>query len=1144
MILLHAGLLDGHLYLWAERKIEPPPELFPDGAAERQPAPPRDLAAGGRSGRKRGAKAPVCRPHPFAAERTSLREALTRTGLRPAAPARAVTLAAWLPTRGNAPLPSSPLVGEAAEEGGETALAPWSLPAIGLGLGDLQDLLAACAERSPLAPGVAAAADLACWTGALAFAASLVTRQRYLPGLAERNGRSTARWEPVFTGPDARAVRLLARALPPACRALSRPEAAAPPRDEPEAVVRAFLGVTVDRLVRESCAPAPPAAAASLHDWWLHALTASAEPDGEEAGGAGSGGARLPQDSGGPRRNGGSAAGQWDPKELDRFHADLAAWRRPIGALADAPFRLCFRLEEPPRPANAGRPGTKGKAEPRGSLTAAGPEDSPEAGAAEAGEAGAADGEAAAGTGEDAAPEAGRTSPADGRWTLRYLLQVRREPGLLLPLEEVWRARGKKAALLRSAGGDVQAYLFAALGQAAGIYPALAASLEAAEPCFLELDNAGAYDFLSSAALALEGAGFGVLLPREWTRLGAQRDEGRLRLQARIRSPRQKDGEGLSANDLVEFQWEVTLGGQALTRRELESLAKLKTPLVALRGRWVEVRPEELQAVLRCLESGSRSIPLQEAVRRALGARATAAEAGVGVELDGVRSTGWIGKLLKQLESRAAFEELPPPEDFRGTLRPYQRRGYSWLQFLRQWGLGTCLADDMGLGKTVQVLALIQRDREAGERRPVLLVCPTSVLGNWRKEAARFTPGLAVKMHHGQNRPKGKEFTREAAAQAIVLTSYSLLHRDLALLQKVRWSGAVLDEAQNIKNPETRQARAARALKAGYRCALTGTPVENHVGDLWSIMEFLNPGFLGSLAEFRRRFLLPIQVHHSPGAAKRLRGLVGPFILRRLKTDRSIISDLPEKVEMDTWCSLTREQAGLYAAVLKQLEGTIDEVEGIQRKGLILSTLLRLKQICNHPAQFLGQRGANGADAARSGKLTRLTEMLEEVREEGDKALIFTQFAEMGRLLKAHLEETFAEEVLFLHGEVSRAQRDRMVERFQEEEKPVLFVLSLKAGGTGLNLTRANRVFHFDRWWNPAVENQATDRAFRLGQTKKVLVHRIVCTGTLEEKIGEMIEQKRRLAGEVVGEGEGWLTELSNDDLKGLLALREEAVAE
>jgi SNF2 family DNA or RNA helicase len=397
-------------------------------------------------------------------------------------------------------------------------------------------------------------------------------------------------------------------------------------------------------------------------------------------------------------------------------------------------------------------------------------------------------------------------------------------------------------------------------------------------------------------------------------------------------------------------------------------------------------------------------------------------------------------------------------------------------------------------------------------------------------------------VHHGVGRKKGAAFRSDAEKQAIVISTYALLHRDLEHLQEIAWGGVILDEAQNIKNPETKQAKAARSLTADYRATLTGTPVENNVGDLWSIMEFLNPGLLGTQAEFKRTFFVPIQAEQDPDVAARLKRITGPFILRRLKTDKSIIADLPEKMEMKVFCTLTKEQASLYAAVVREAEKALDTAEGIQRKGAILATLSKLKQVCNHPAQFLGD---NSSIPGRSGKLQRLTEMLEEILEVGERALVFSQFAEMGRILQQHLQETFGREALFLHGGVPKGQRDRMVERFQgEEAAPPVFILSLKAGGTGLNLTRASHVFHFDRWWNPAVENQATDRAFRIGQTRNVQVHKYVCAGTLEEKIDEMIERKKGVAEQVVGTGEGWLTELSNRELKEIFALRREAVEE
>jgi SNF2 family DNA or RNA helicase len=397
-------------------------------------------------------------------------------------------------------------------------------------------------------------------------------------------------------------------------------------------------------------------------------------------------------------------------------------------------------------------------------------------------------------------------------------------------------------------------------------------------------------------------------------------------------------------------------------------------------------------------------------------------------------------------------------------------------------------------------------------------------------------------VHHGLGRTKGEGFSQEVEKYVLVISSYALLQRDFETLKKVNWSGLILDEAQNVKNPETKQSRAARGLQVGYRIALTGTPVENNVGDLWSIMEFLNPGFLGTQGEFKNEFFVPIQANRDPGAVKRLKRLTGPFILRRLKTDKSIISDLPEKMEMKVFCTLTKEQASLYAAVVKEASEALDSAVGIQRRGVVLATLSKLKQVCNHPAQFLGD---NSAIPGRSGKLARLTEMLEEVLEVGDRALIFSQFSEMGEILRRHLQETFGREALFLHGGVPKAQRDRLVERFQTKgEGPRLFILSLKAGGTGLNLTLANHVFHFDRWWNPAVENQATDRAFRIGQIRNVQVHKFLCVGTLEEKIDEMIERKKEVAAGVVGTGEAWLTELSTAELKEIFVLRNEAVEE
>ena len=718
--------------------------------------------------------------------------------------------------------------------------------------------------------------------------------------------------------------------------------------------------------------------------------------------------------------------------------------------------------------------------------------------------------------------------PGEGgdTWRVGYLLQSRDDPSLTVPVEEVWG--GGADRILGRDGAGAGELLLVLLGQALGVAPGIAAGLEGGDMGGYDTDAAGAHRFLTQDAAALRQAGHAVMLPAWWGRGGA-----RTRLAARAGAGGFKTPGGmLSLDTIVSFDWEAALGDQKMTREELEELARLKAPLVRVRGRWTEVNVPEIQSAVNFLKKGPRQVPFRDVIRAALGI----ADVPPGLDFDGVRAGGRMGELLDQLDQRAGFEELGQPEGFVGALRPYQLRGYSWLAFLARWGLGGCLADDMGLGKTVQVLALVQRDWPS-DGGPMLLVCPMSVMNNWQREAARFTPALPVMIHHGAERLRAGEFRAAAERHAIVVTSYGLVHRDIGFMADIPWRGVVLDEAQNVKNPQTKQSEAVRRLQAGYRFALTGTPVENHLGDLWSIMEFLNAGFLGTQGSFKRNFLSPMQADQDGDAAGRLRRATGPFILRRLKTDKAIISDLPEKMEMNVFCPLTKEQASLYASVLKDAEGVLGPAAGIQRKGIILSTLSRLKQVCNHPAQLLGD---NSAVANRSGKLARLTEMLEEVLAVGDRALVFTQFAQMGGMLQRHLQERFGQEVLFLHGGVPKGRRDEMVERFQGGG-PQIFVLSLKAGGTGLNLTSANHVFHFDRWWNPAVENQATDRAFRIGQRRNVQVHKLVCVGTLEERIDQMIESKKAVAEKAVGSGEGWLTEMSNDDLRKVLALSREA---
>jgi SNF2 family DNA or RNA helicase len=722
------------------------------------------------------------------------------------------------------------------------------------------------------------------------------------------------------------------------------------------------------------------------------------------------------------------------------------------------------------------------------------------------------------------------------RWELRYFLQAVDDESLLVPVARVWEHGGTTWRYLERYLSRPQEMVLEGLGRAAKLFPPIEESLKESSPesCPLDLDQA--YAFLKEAAYLLRESGFGVLLPSWW----GKRDRGvglSLKVTPSPRGPRSVLSPlGLEA--LVEFDWQVALGGQSLPREEFLELAALKQPLVRVRGQWVELSRERVQEVLAALKAQPEApkMTLGEVLQLELGRPAEGSPPVTDLE-----ATGWIESLLMRLSGREDLPRLETPRSFHGKLRPYQKHGLSWLAFLGRWNLGACLADDMGLGKTIQLLALLLHLDEAGELdRPVLLICPTSVVSNWRKEAERFAPTLRVLIHHGPERHQAESFPKEAARHHLVVSTYSLVHRDLERLSGVEWAGLVLDEAQNIKNPQAKQTRALRKLGAPRRIALTGTPVENRLSELWSIMEFLNPGYLGSEAGFRRRYALPIERYRDPSATAELRRLVEPFVLRRVKTDPTVIKDLPSKNEMKVYCGLTQEQATLYQAVVSESFEKIEASEGIGRKGEILAALTRLKQICNHPTHFLADGSSLGG---RSGKLTRLTEMLEELLSEGDRALVFTQYAEMGKLIQRHLREALSCDVLFLHGAVPAAERERLISAFQDDrEGPPVFVLSLKAGGFGLNLTEARHVFHYDRWWNPAVEDQATDRAFRIGQKRSVAVYKFICAGTVEERVDELAERKKELAEAVIQSGEGFVTELSTDSLRELFELRKDAV--
>ncbi|MEV0271604.1 DEAD/DEAH box helicase [Hamadaea sp. NPDC050747] len=714
---------------------------------------------------------------------------------------------------------------------------------------------------------------------------------------------------------------------------------------------------------------------------------------------------------------------------------------------------------------------------------------------------------------------------ADDPWRVELSLQAADEPSLVVPAEDIWESERGHTALARYLDAPQETFL-AELGRAARLWPHLDRALAAARPADLPLDTTEAHTFLRDSAPLLAGAGFGVLLPKWWGKTAAKIG-ARLTAKSPTAPATVANSTTLGLDAMIDYEWQLALGDHTLTEAELKRLAKVKAPLVRVRGQWVELDPKRLAAGLALMATKGQMSVLDLLT----GAPAAAA----GLPVVEVQASGWVRGLL----DGEKISQLEQPSRFVGALRPYQMRGMSWIAFLERFGLGAVLADDMGLGKTASMLAVMLNDPSGSG--PTLLVCPMSLVGNWQREAAKFAPALRVHVHHGAERAQGESFVRAVRDADLVVTTYALAARDAAALSEIQWHRVVVDEAQAIKNAATRQAVAIRSLPARHKIAVTGTPVENRLADLWAIMEFANPGLLGPASEFKRAYAEPIQRQGDQQAAERLRRLTQPFVLRRLKTDKSIISDLPEKLEMEVVCNLTAEQATLYQAIVDDALAAIEGAEGIERKGLVLATMTKLKQVCNHPAQLLRD---GSRLAGRSGKLARLEEILEEVLEAGEKALLFSQYAEFGGALQAYLTGRFGREVLFLHGGVAKAGRDEMVSRFQTDDGPPIFVLSLKAGGTGLTLTAANHVIHVDRWWNPAVEDQATDRAFRIGQKRNVQVRKFVCAGTVEERISAMLADKRELADRIVGTGEGWITELSTDDLRDLFTLDRSAVVE
>ena len=1245
----------GRVLFWAET----------GGAAPPRPRAARARAgAGARRGQGAGGQGqgeeplPVRSPgdHPFCAGPDEVRrllaapEAGASPGLAAASPG---SVALFLPSAPGVPLPSPqlehewPVPAAGPDGGGEVALASWEVAGLWLAGREACLLLAALPLEGEAVPGVAMGSDTRFWHVAAGLVLDALASQKLVPALERvgshggteaRGGARAARpaphslpavpplsgrWLALLDSPQdaARLARLVA-AMPPICRAADARgvvagEAAPSRRKARSRRGEGAAAPIASAPARETVGASPRGApAGALLESFIQdmadALARAWAPAaiGRPPAGASGPAARLSRLLDARDAEAGTAAARWlralfgdqprveaPPAQLDALERSVRAWMRNLHVARAGDFRVAFRLD----PAPLGPPVS---------------EEGPQAGRGEAPPpVGGRPAASPALPGRTAPPRIGSSSPegtgvAAGAWRLHYLFQARSDPSLLVPAAEIWRGGSEAVQRLGGRLDHPQESLLAALGYTARLFEPVARSLQAPRPQQLELSAGEAAGFLRETAPLLEQSGFGVLVPPWWNQRGS-RLALRLKARPKVSSADQVAGR-LNLEQIVEFQWELAVGDTALTRQEFEALVALKAPLVQLRGQWVQLDPGQVEAALRFWQrqQAAQGASLLDAMQLGLapdGPEAWPGQQVAGLPVEEVAFEGWLAGWIERLREREQLTTLPQPAGLRGELRPYQVYGFSWLEFLRRYGIGACLADDMGLGKTLETIALLLRDKEQGlDGSPVLLVCPTSVVGNWRREVERFAPALSVWVHQGGERLRGPEFAEAVSGHDLVLTSYPLVRRDGETLQAVPWRGVILDEAQNIKNPGAQQTQAIRRLPGGFRFALTGTPVENRLAELWSIMHFLNPGYLGTREHFRQNYAIPIERYGEEAPGRQLRALVSPLILRRVKTDPRVIKDLPDKLEMKVFCNLSEEQASLYEAVVKDSLAQVEGAEGIDRRGQVLAMLMKLKQVCDHPVLFLHQagpppgqraraRGASAPDASpeggapplpagqagdgplapragktgrgpgsagagdrragaggpagltaealrgRSGKLDRLVEMLEEALAAGDRAPVFTQFAEMGALLHGYLPEALGRPALFMHGGVPAPQRDQMVARFQSDDGPPIFILSLKAGGVGLNLTRANHVFHFDRWWNPAVEDQATDRAFRIGQTRNVQVHKFVSAGTLEEAIDEMIESKRALAQAIVGAGESWLTELSTDQLRDLVSLRRTA---
>ena len=715
--------------------------------------------------------------------------------------------------------------------------------------------------------------------------------------------------------------------------------------------------------------------------------------------------------------------------------------------------------------------------------------------------------------------------PDEGKenWKLTYAVQSKNDLSLLIGLDELWENK-KKIAL-----PNYKLHLIQELGMAARCSKLIEKSLLKPSPFQMLLSEEEALLFMKSDSFMLKDFGFVVHIPKITSAKLSS-----LRVLVNFKKPktlRVSNASGLS-KALFDFNYEIAVGDDlTLSKEEFYQLSRQKSGLVCVDGRWVEVNSDDVRKVISYFEK-KKQLSMAEMIY-----------ANASGEVDFKLETKYFPEEWGQafLDGCNAHAEKQP-KTFCGELREYQKEGYSWLILLKKLGFGGILADDMGLGKTIQAISyLLYLKQVAAEcvevKKPSLIIAPTSVIGNWERELQKFSPSLAVYLHHGLARKKN-DFKKQITGKDIIITSYGTLRRDKKEFANILWEVILLDEAQNIKNPYTQQAVSIGELSGQHKLCLTGTPIENRLSELWSLMNFSNPGLLSSWEKFKKSFAEPIELNADAEKTARLRKILSPFILRRLKTDKSIIQDLPEKTEIKEYCALTEEQATLYQAVVDESLQKIKEAAG-DRSMHILATIIKLKQICNHPTNLL--KDTQSKFLGRSGKMERLCEMMEVFLQNNEKCLVFTQFQEMGGILKQTLEEYFGEQVLFLHGQTSRKEREKMIALFQNESKPRIFVLSLKAGGLGINLTAASQVIHFDRWWNPAVENQATDRAYRIGQKRNVFIYKYISSGTIEEKIDELLEAKSALSNALLAKGGVALTELDDERLMEIFSLRRES---